>query len=171
MMAVSKLFGRITYGMHILSGGILILMMFITLADVLSRGAFEATGGKLDVTFIGGVELIKFGLLFMILFALPYSVGRSQVIVDLFTENISARLKAVLEGVYMLGFVLLGGAMSYRFYHAISQSKSTGETTQDLLIPLYYIYGIACFATAMLAIAALMISLRLFFYWRGDKIS
>ncbi|MEH6576895.1 MAG: TRAP transporter small permease subunit [Amphritea sp.] len=169
MMAFSRLFERCTHAMHVLSGVILVSMMFITLADVVSRSMFEATDGSVDFTFIGGVELIKYGLLLMVLFALPYSLGRSQVIVDLFTENLKARSKAILEGFYILGFMLLGGGMSYRFYHAVGQAQMSGETTQDLLFPLYYIYGVTSFATAMLAIAALLISLRLFFYWRGDK--
>jgi len=170
MNALSKLFERLTHAMHMVSGTVLISMMFITLADVISRTLFKLTDGTFDLTFIGGVELIKYGLLFVILFALPYSVGRSQVIVDLFTDNLSGRIKVILEGMFMLGFVALGGAMSFRFYHALVQSKMTGETTQDLLIPLFYLYGISSFATAMLAIAAMLISLRCFFYWKGDKI-
>lgn len=170
MFAFSRVFERLTLSMHVISGCILISMMFVTLTDVIARAVFEATDGSVDFTFIGGVELIKYGLLFVVLFALPYSVGRSQVIVDLFTEKMKPRMKAVLEGFYLLGFVLLGAAMSYRFYHAVGQSKMTGETTQDLLIPLYYIYAVASFATGVLAIATLLISLRLFFYWKGDKV-
>ena len=170
MFAFSRVFERLTFSMHVISGCILISMMFVTLTDVIARAVFEATDGSVDFTFIGGVELIKYGLLFVVLFALPYSVGRSQVIVDLFTEKMPPRLKASLEGFYLLGFVLLGAGMSYRFYHAVEQSQLTGETTQDLLIPLYYIYGVASFATGVLAIATLLISLRLFFYWKGDKV-
>ena len=164
MMAFSRLFDRVTHAMHVISGAILVSMKFITLADVLSRALFKVTEGSIDLTFIGGVELIKYGLLFMVVFALPYSVGRSQVIVDLFTENLSSRWKAWLEGIYMLGFVMLGGGMSYRFYHAVGQAEMSGETTQDLLIPLSYLYGITSFATAFLALAALLISVRLFFF-------
>lgn len=171
MNVFSKLFERLTHAMHMVSGTVLISMMFITLADVISRTLFKLTDGTFDFTFIGGVELIKYGLLFVVLFALPYSVGRSQVIVDLFTDNLSGRIKVILEGIFMLGFVALGAAMSFRFYHALEQSQMTGETTQDLLIPLFYLYGISSFSTAMLAIAAMLISLRCFFYWKGDKVS
>lgn len=171
MNAFSKLFDRLTHAMHIVSGTVLISMMFITLADVISRTVFKLTDGTFDLTFIGGVELIKYGLLFVVLFSLPYSVGRSQVIVDLFTDNLSGRIKVILEGIYMLCFVALGGGMSFRFYHALEESQMTGETTQDLLIPLFYLYGFSSFATAMLAIAAMLISLRCFFYWKGDKVS
>ena len=171
MKAFSKLFDRLTHAMHVVSGVILVSMMFVTLGDVIVRTLFKLTDGSLDLTFIGGVELIKYGLLLMVLFALPYSVGRSQVIVDLFTDHLKPRVKAIMEGLFMLGFVALGGAMSYRFVHAVEQSRMSGETTQDLLIPLYYFYGVSAFATAILAVAALLISLRCLFFWKGDKIS
>lgn len=171
MNVFNKLFERLNHAMHMISGFVLISMMFITLADIISRTVFKLTDGAFDLTFIGGVELTKYGLLIVVLFSLPYSVGRSQVIVDLFTDNLSGRIKVILEGIFMLGFVALGAGMSSRFYHALEQSQMTGETTQDLLIPLYYLYGICSFATAMLAIAALLISLRCFFYWKGDKVS
>ncbi len=171
MMAFSRLFDRIAHAMHVISGVILVSMMFITLADVLSRALFKATDGSVDLTFIGGVELIKYGLLLLVVFALPYSVGRSQVIVDLFTDNLPPRVKALMEGFYMLGFVLLGAGMSYRFYEAIGNARMSGETTQDLLIPLTYLYGLTSFATAFLALAALLISLRLFFFWKGENLS
>jgi len=171
MITFSKLFKQVTHTMHMMSGVVLISMMFITLTDVFTRTMFKLTDGTFDFTFIGGIELTKYGLLFVVLFSLPYSVGRSQVIVDLFTDNLSGRIKVILEGIFMLGFVALGGGMCSRFYHAAVQSQMTGETTQDLLIPLYYLYGLSAFATGMLAVAAMLISLRCFFYWKGDKVS
>lgn len=169
MKLFSRTFERATYAMHLSSGVILVSMMFVTLGDVISRAVFEMTSGTIDFTFIGGVELIKYGLLLTVLFALPHSVGRSQVIVDLFTESMSARSKNLMEGFYLLGFVLLGVGMSYRFFHAVGQAQMTGETTQDLLVPLSYIYGVTTFATAVLAVAALLNSVRLFFCLDGGE--
>jgi TRAP-type C4-dicarboxylate transport system permease small subunit len=107
----------------------------------------------------------------MVLLALPYSVRRSQVIVDLLTEKLPERGKAFLEGLFMLGFVALGCGMSIRFLHAIEQAEMTGETTQDLLIPLTYFYGISAFSTAILAIASLLVSIRCWFFWKEGNIS
>lgn len=167
-MIISRLVGKLTFLMHAISGVVLVSMMFITLADVCSRVIFEATEGSVDITFIGGVELIKYGLLITVLFALPHSLSRSQVIVDLFTDSLKTRTKSVLEGIYILGFFLLGSGMSYRFFHAIEGANLSGETTQDLLIPLSYFYAISSFATAVLAIAALVASLQLFIQGREE---
>lgn len=167
-MFVSRVVERLTFFMHVISGALLVSMMFVTLADVVSRALFEATDGSVDMTFIGGVELIKYGLLITILFALPHSLSRSQVIVDLFTDTFKTRTKSIMEGIYILGFVMLGSGMSYRFFQAIEEADMSGETTQDLLIPLSYFYAISSFATAVLAIAALSASLQLFIYGREE---
>lgn len=149
---------------HMGAGFILVSMMFITLADVITRAIFNFTNGSVDFTFVGGIELIKFGLLFAILLTLPHSVAKSQVVVDLFTEKMNQRLKVYLEAFYNLGFALLGAGMSVRFYDAIESASLTGETTQDLQLPMQYIYMGVVIATALLAIRALIIAGELVFH-------
>ncbi|MGF1699567.1 TRAP transporter small permease subunit [Photobacterium makurazakiensis] len=161
MNGIISLINRSAYGLHLISGAILVSMMFITLGDVVARAIFNFSNGSVDFTFVGGVELIKYGLLFSILFTLPHSVSKSQVIVDLFTEKMNQRLKVYLEAFYTLGFSLLGAGMSVRFYEAIGSAKMTGETTQDLLIPMHYLYSIVLIATTLLALRSLIIAIEL----------
>ncbi|PSW22226.1 TRAP transporter small permease [Photobacterium sanctipauli] len=163
MKGFVSLVNRCAYGLHLVSGAILVSMMFITLSDVITRAVFNFTGGNIDFTFIGGVELIKYGLLFAILFTLPHSVTKSQVIVDLFTEKMNQRLKIYLEAFYTLGFSLLGAGMSVRFYEAIGSAQMTGETTQDLLIPMHYLYSTVLVATSMLTLRSFILALELVF--------
>jgi len=165
---ISRLVERLTSIMHTISGMVLIGMMFVTLADVITRALFEATDGKVDFTFIGGIELTKYCLLVTVLFALPHSLSRSQVIVDLFTDSFKTRTKSILEAFYMMCFALLASGMSYRFFHAVGQANQSGETTQDLLMPLYYLYAISSFATAVLALAAVVASSQSFFYGKEE---
>jgi hypothetical protein len=136
-------------------------MMTVTLVDILSRTVFGLSKGRIDFTFVGAVELISFGLLFCILFSLPHSVSKGQVIVDLFTEKLAKRSKEVLSGIYIFGFALLGLAMSCQFFHSIDQYTQSGETSQDLLIPLQYIYMVTTFATSVLAIRGFLIAINL----------
>ena len=151
---------RVAHAMHVVSGILLLVMMFTVLVDVVTRTLFGASGGRIDFTFRGGVEIVSYGLLFMVLFTLPYSVSRGQVIVDLFTEQLSDRLKAVLSGVYTFGFGLLGLGMSIRFFEAAQRVAETGETTQDLLIPMHYIYAITALATAVLALRGILVAIQ-----------
>lgn len=165
---LSKKLAWLTLAMHYIAGVVLVFMMCVTMADIVSRALFGITKGGIDLTFIGGIELTKYGLLTLVLFALPHSVSRSQVIVDLFTDSWQTRTKSLFEGTYMLGYVLLGSGMSYRFYHAVGYAAETGETTQDLFIPMGYLYGLCSFATAILALTALITSLNLLINGREE---
>lgn len=158
MTALRNLINQIANAMHMLSGVLLISMMLVTLIDVLTRTLYGLSDGAIALTFIGGVELIKYGLLFTILFTLPQSVGDSQVVVDLFTDRMSERAKIYLESFYLLGFALLGAGMTYRFYDAIEGAILSGETTQDLMIPMPWVYRIVVFATAMLTLRCLLLT-------------
>ncbi len=153
---------KLAFYMHWISGVLLIVMMVTILVDVLARAVFKATGGSVDFTFTGGVEIVSYSLLFCILFALPYSVRRGQVIVDLFTEGMSERLKGILAGVYTLGFGVLGFGMTFRLYQAVDRLNQSGETTQDLLIPMSYIYGVAAFAAAVLMVRGVLVAFQQF---------
>lgn len=161
MNKLSTLFARVSYAMFLVSGFFLMSMMVIILTDVISRTIFGLTEGSVDFTFIGSVELVSYGLLFCILFSLPYSVARSQVIVDLFTENMGERMKDIFSAVYTFGFGLMGLAMTMRFFESIHKYTESGETSQDLLIPLQYIYMVTTVATAVLAIRGFLVSFDL----------
>lgn len=168
MKLLAQLIKRIAHLMHMVGGFFLVAMMVLTLIDVVTRGIFGLTDGALDLTIPGGIELVKYSLLFTILFILPYSVDRSQVVVDLFTDHLSDRHKNWLEAIYLLGFTLLGLAMSYGFYHLIGDAAMSYETTQDLMIPMTYFYSIATFATFMLAASALVSAFQLFMKKTSD---
>jgi TRAP-type C4-dicarboxylate transport system permease small subunit len=168
MRVIYRWVKRFTFVMHVISGVLLLGMMTSTLFDVITRALFNLTDGALDWTFIGSIEFTRYGLLIAIFFTLPYALGRAQVIVDLFTETLNPRAKNVLEGVYMLGFMLMGAGMSYRFFLSIEEVSMSGETTQDLLIPMTYFYALTSFATAVLALMALLEALKLFIHGRGE---
>jgi TRAP-type mannitol/chloroaromatic compound transport system permease small subunit len=156
MRGVVRATERLALYMSRASGLLLILMMAIVLADVVTRALFGATGGRLDLTFNGGVELVSYTLLFCVLFALPHAVRRGQVTVGLFTRGMSERLKRMLAGVYTLGFGLFGLGMTVRLYGAVGRLRATGETTQDLLVPMWTLYALAALAATVLTIRGVL---------------
>ncbi len=147
---------RLSRAMYAASGGLLGLMMLTVLADIVTRSLFGTTGGAVDLTFRGAVEIVRYGLLFAILFALPHAVDRGQVIVDLFTQHLSARAKAILGGVYTFVFGLFGIAMAVRFHQAAERTMASGETTQDLIIPMAYVYMVSLFAAVVLGLRGVL---------------
>lgn len=151
---------RLSHGMHMISGVFLVGIMTTVIVDVLTRTLFKFTDGSVNLTFPGGVEIVKYGLLFMVLFTLPYSVNRGQVVVEFFTENMSERRKSLLEGIFLIGFGFLGTGMAIRFFEATGRTFSEGLTTQDLLIPVFYIYATATFAAAVLGLRGFLVAIE-----------
>jgi len=158
MTGFARLVDAISRIMMLFSGFMVTAMMFIVLSDVVTRALFRLTDGRFDFTFIGGIELVRFALLFAILYALPWCVDRSQVVVDIFTDGLSERSKAALEALSFTAYSLLALGMSIRFWQAIGHAHMSGETTQDLMFPMSYIYAATLLGTAMLSLRSLVLA-------------
>ncbi|HAY48636.1 TRAP transporter small permease subunit [Thalassospira sp.] len=150
---------RIAKAMRIGSGVLLVFIMTVTLVDVIARTIFAATNGGIDVTFTGAVELVSYGMMAMVLLAFPYGVDKGQVIVDLFTDNLRRRTKMILEAVYMFGFAALSSGMTVRFFEVAGRMRRSGESSQDLLIPLHIVYSLASCALAFLALRCTLLAI------------
>ncbi len=150
---------RIAKAMRIGSGVLLVFIMTVTLVDVVARTIFAATGGSVDVTFTGAVELVSYGMMAMVLLAFPYGVDKGQVIVDLFTDNLSAQTKMIMEAIYMAGFTALSCGMTIRFFEVAGRMRRSGESSQDLLIPLHIVYSFASCALAFLALRCALLTI------------
>lgn len=135
-----------------ISGLLLLAMMFCVVADVSTRSLFAMTDGGIDLTFVGGIELVKFGLLFAMLFAFPYAIDKGQIVVDLFTHKLHERTLQLYDGVYTVCFGVLGALLCWRFYHAAEGAQMSGELTQDLLLPMAPIYLVSSAALALMAL-------------------
>jgi TRAP-type C4-dicarboxylate transport system permease small subunit len=146
--------------MLLISSFMITAMMLVVLAEVSTRALFGFTDGGIDFTFTGGIELVRFTLLFTILYALPWNVDRAQVVVDLFTNNLSKRAIAALQALCFVGYFLLALGMSYRFWISIGQAHLSGETTQDLNMPMSYIYAATLIGTGMLCLRSLVVAGR-----------
>lgn len=158
-----RIIKRLSELMSVVSGFILVIMVLTVLFDVVTRAIFGMTDGAVDFTFRGGVEIIKYGLLIMVLWSLPLAVQKGQVIVDIFTDNWSGKTKARLAAFYILGFSVLGFAMALGFFESIEEVSANGETTQDLMIPMAYIYGLTAFGALMLGLRSLTVSIEILF--------
>lgn len=155
---------RLALGLFRLAGVCLVLMMFTVLAEVGSRTLFGLTGGRLDITFTGGVEMVGALLLAMVLFALPHALDRGQVTVDLVADRLPAGLRRVLGGLFYLGFAGLGTVMAGGLMLDTAQSLANGQTTQDLLLPMALFHALGAMAATLLALRGLRVAVRV---WAG----
>lgn len=160
---------KIAFGMNMLAGVFLIVAMVVVLLEILMRTLFGLTAGRVDFTFNGSFEIVRWGLLFTLAFCMPYSLARGQVVVDLFTDNMPAWMKEKLAGVYTLFFGIFGFVMTYLMIHAIQGAIRSGETSQDLLLPMQYIYAVTAIGMFMLGLRGFAIAYEQIFLTKGDE--
>lgn len=161
---------RIAYALNVLGGISLIFIVFVVLADIITRTIFGLTEGRVNLTFPGSFELVKFGLLFALAFSMPYALNRGQVVVDLFTDHWSVKTKSRLAAFYMLFFAVFGFVMTNALIHSGLSAKASGETTQDLIIPMQYIYYLASVGMAVLGLRGISVSYVLLTNRDGEMI-
>ena len=148
----------LAYWLSIVGGAILIFSMAAVLADVFTRTLFGATGGNIDLTFRGSYEIVRFGLLLSILYALPYALKDGQVIVEIFTEKLPEKFKNWIAGFFVFFFGVFGFILSSGLLDRIERVSRSGETSQDFGIPMGYIYSLALVGTVMLGIRGISVT-------------
>lgn len=161
---------RIAYALNVLGGVSLLFIVIVVLLDIITRTLFGMTTGRIDFTFPGSFELVKFGLLFTLIYSMPYALNRGQVVVDLFTDKWSVETKSRLAGFYMLFFAIFGFLMTEALIQSGFSARASGETTQDLAIPMQYIYYLASVGMAVLGLRGLTVAYVLFTNRDGEMI-
>lgn len=156
------------YWLSIAGGAILIFSMAAVLADVLTRTVFGASGGNIDLTFRGSYEIVRYGLLLSILYALPYALKDGQVIVEIFTEKMPEKFKNYTAGFFVFFFGVFGFVLSSGLLERISNATRSGETSQDFGIPMGYIYSLALVGTLMLGIRGISVTWEYFTTQPGE---
>ncbi|MFY0991713.1 TRAP transporter small permease [Halomonas sp. C05BenzN] len=141
---------------QLVAGLALLALMGVTITDVLMRLVFRLSGGALNWSVVGSVELVSYLMLFALLAAMAASVERSQVVVEAFSHGLSPTLKERLGGFFLLGFVILGVVMTIGLWQEAETAALRGQVTQDLRIPMGPIYQFAALLCALLALRSLL---------------
>ncbi|PXF31667.1 hypothetical protein WH50_08710 [Pokkaliibacter plantistimulans] len=138
------------------AGIALVGLMGVTVVDVITRWLYKLTSGGFGFTIVGSVEMVKYLLYFALLSAMAASVERGQVVVELFTQALPARVKALMGSCYLIGFTVLGAALAYGSWEEGFNSLEYGEVTQDLALPIGPVYFVAAIMFAVMAIRTLI---------------
>ncbi|MCY0965655.1 TRAP transporter small permease [Parathalassolituus penaei] len=160
-MNIAEIPGYISLLMYRLAALILVVIMLIICADVTLRWLFGISDGAIDMTFSGGIEMVRFGLMFAMLLAFPHAVDKGQIIVDIFTAAMNSRYRDILDGIYLVLFGGLAALLCWRFTDAAEMARLNAEKTQDLQWPLEWLYGPAALILVMVALQAVLAGIRL----------
>lgn len=158
----------LAFSLSLVGGAILVFSLLSVLADIATRTLFGMTMGAVNLTFRGSYELVRFGLLLSMLYALPYALKNGQVVVEIFTERLSDRSIRWLTGFYIIFFGLFGVVLSLGLLDSIERANRSGTTSQDFGIPMAYIYWLAFVGTVTLALRGFSVAWEYFTDYRDE---
>jgi TRAP-type C4-dicarboxylate transport system permease small subunit len=125
-----------------LAYGALLAMLFIAVESVLGRILFDLTGGKINVTLPGGIELGSYALLVLVFASLPRAAISGLISVDLVMGALPRPVRQALERSWDLLLAAFAAIIGWLFGNETMTMYSRGDMSQDLGIPLYLVYGL-----------------------------
>ncbi len=127
----------------------LVTLLLDVAGNVVARTIFSATGGAVNLMISGAIEIASIALTILVFASLPRSAAFGGIKVDIFTSFLPKKAISFLDGFFAVLMAVFGFGMAYRFFSSTLEVYERGDATQDLEVPLYFIYGsitIACLA-------------------------
>lgn len=127
------------------AGGVLVLLMVLTTADVVGRYFFNSP--------IAGVfDLTHFAVSIMAYLGLAYCAMRgAHVAIELLYDKLPKAARGVLDRAINLAGCLLFGLISWRTAVQSIDIRDMGEASQMMEIPLYPLYYLVAFGAGLFA--------------------
>ena len=153
------LFKVIRFLNHI-GGAALTFMMFLTVADVVMR----AFGHPIMGTF----EIVAQSLALVIGFGIPkVSLDRGHVYMEILTEKLSEKNKAILNTFTRIICILLFILIAYNLFGVGNEFRLSGERTSTIRLPFFplaYGVGVCCFLQCFVFVHDIVQ------IWRGEYV-
>jgi TRAP-type C4-dicarboxylate transport system permease small subunit len=154
-----------------LFGGILCLIVATTsVISVLGRSAVTAypefgktaLGNIVKDIVLANTEFVKMATAVAIFAFLPYSqIQRSNIVVDTFTGWMPKRLTQFVDAFWDIVYALVMGACAYALIFGTESAIKSGETTQQLAVPLWPSIAMSTALCWMLALVCIATAVRL----------
>lgn len=146
---------------NVLAAAAVVFLMLNVAGAVLVRTVHALTGGVVNLIWAGSIEMAGLALNVIVFAALHRTFVVGAIKVDLFTQSLPHVLQRLIDGAFGLVYAVFAGGMTWQYYHATLTTFERGDATQDLLIPLFYIYAFLTVASAALALVAAVWSMAL----------
>ncbi|MCX7856380.1 MAG: TRAP transporter small permease [Deltaproteobacteria bacterium] len=148
-----KSFNRILY---IISGFVLLFMMFLTVADTVLR--------YFKRPIVGTYELVGLAAAIVLGFSIPYTTSvRGHIVVDFFTMKFRPKTRKFWLFVTRLLGVFLFTFMGYEMIAMANDLRISGEVSATLKLPFYPValgIGVCLFLQVLTLIADAIIVLK-----------
>ena len=146
---------RLFMALDVVSSTALVVLLFVIVESVIGRLIFNISGGAINIIIPAAIELAKYSLLTLVFFSIPRATISGLVRVDIavsFLSDTTNRWLARSWDSLLAAFAVIIG---YHFAHDAWQMYWRGDSTQDLGIPLYLIYGMLVFCSASIAVSSI----------------
>lgn len=145
---------KLNYILHKISSMLLVLLMFLTAADVVGRYFF-------NMPITGTYELTGLFLAIMIF----YSLGTGQIFkdhieIDFFTKKMPMKAQNMIRCISSFVLFILVGLTSWQLFAYARRLYVGAETTGDLSIPLYIFPALIIFGSIAFALTLFLDSLK-----------
>lgn len=146
--------------MHFVAGAGLLVMLFLTIADIAGRSA-------LNNPVPGTVEVTSVLLLVVVFFAVAHSEDMGDhITIDLVYERVGNRSKMVMNVFADIVTIAIMGLLAFQLYHFALRNLDSGAETPVLDWPIWPFVFVACFGAGLYAISTV---LRLFLRLSGRE--
>ncbi|MCL4747034.1 MAG: TRAP transporter small permease [Burkholderiaceae bacterium] len=152
-----------------LAGAALVFMLLNVAGTIVARLIHALSGGALNMIWRGSYELAVLALTVVVFASLHRAFVVGAIRIELFTDFMPQSVKRVIDGVFGLVYGVFAAAMTWRFTHAVAVTYERGDATQDLLLPLYWIYLFLATASGALTVVAIGWSLAAIAGKTGDR--
>lgn len=139
-----------------LAGAALVFLLLNVTGTIVARVIHALTGGAVNLIWRGSIELATLALTVIVFASLHRAFVVGAIRIELFTDFMPDRAKRLIDGLFGLVYGAFAAAMTWRFAHAGAVTYARGDATQDLLMPLHYIYTFLSIASAALAVVAIV---------------
>lgn len=149
MPSVVRLLDTLSRALAFCGGLLLVAMTLMASYSIVMRALFNQP-------LLGDVELVQMGCGIAIVFFLPLcQLRRGNVIVDVFTLHVSAKLRSRLDAIGSLLMALAAGLLAWRSAIGTLDAYGTGEESIIMGLPIWWSMSAFAPGFALLALVSL----------------
>lgn len=154
---IASLIQRFVYPLsriiNIIGVGIIVLMMFLTIADICLRKFFNHP-------IASSYELIQFGMVILVFFALGFTqTEKGHIAVEILVSRLPQRTQAIIDSSTCFISAVLIGLMSWQAAVWAESLYSSGLTSAVLAIPVFPFLLITAFGCLVLSLTFIVTAL------------
>lgn len=132
LLLYNRIVRALVFGLAVISGAAILLMIAVTCTDIIMRIWGSALPGSYDIIRVSSIVAISFGLSYT-------SAVKGHVAIEFFFQKLSGRARVVFDTLIRLISFALFVIMGLRCIQYGLDLHASGQVTDSLKIPLFWL--------------------------------